>query len=566
MHDTLIAGFAQPPFSLDQSAQKWVTDTFETLQNVQKARLLFSQMTMGPVLDLEELAAVQPGFITRMGSGEAEDELQQLEKLNALLDIPVGYCADLEGSMTVQSGSTPAPNPMALAAANDPALTKRAVRALASEARGFGIRWSFTPAIDLNIAFRSAVVGTRSYGSDQETVQAQGLATLAGLTEAGIAATVKHWPGEATDQRDQHLVTTINDLSFADWQASFGTMYRAAIDAGAMTVMSAHIALPSYMKDVVGVSGPEAFLPASLNVHLNEGLLRDTLGFKGLIVSDATPMAGMSGVYPRSELVVNALMAGCDVLLGAQGLEQDADFILAGLADGRVTQDRLDTAILRQLAMKAALGLHIRPNAGAPEQIDTQPIHEVMKKAPTLVKARDGLLPITPERYKRIYVVSRGVGFPPASSTEPLPLAFKGMMKEAGFEVVEHIWGTPVDPTGCDLLLYVYAEETLLTRGTITNEWGAMNGNFVSAMSRHWHDTPTFMISFGWPYHMYEAPGVWGYANAYMSHPAMQSIMLDAMMGKQAFEGTSPIDPFCGIDPDYFDLPIGNRKHAKSRL
>jgi beta-N-acetylhexosaminidase len=356
------------------------------------------------------------------------------------------------------------------------------------------------------------------------------------------------------DSRDQHLATTINEMDLDEWRASFGQMFKAAIDEGVKVIMSAHIALPSYMRDVVGETGPNAFLPGCLNRHLNEDLLRGELGFTGLICSDATPMAGVSGLRRRSDLVVDVLNAGCDVLLGSTDLAADVGYILAGLADGRISQDRLDTAILRQLALKASVGAHLGAQAQRPEPVDMAPVHSVLEKAPTLVCARDDLLPITPERYRKVYVVSRGVIFPPASPTQPLPLAFKSMLADAGFEVVEHEWGTPVDPTGCDLLLYVYAEECLLTRGSITNDWAAMNGNFVNAMSRHWHDLPTLMISFGWPYHLFEAPGVWGYINAYMAHPATQKIVLEALMDARPFAGTTPVDPYCGIDKDYFAL------------
>jgi len=227
--------------------------------------------------------------------------------------------------------------------------------------------------------------------------------------------------------------------------------------------------------------------------------------------------------------------------------------VLAGLESGALAQERLDIAILRQLAFKAALGLH-NGSGFEPTDAESAKIIEVLEKAPTLVKTRDDLFPITPDRYKVIYLVCRGRGFPPASAVKALPFAFADKLRAAGFEVIEHEWGTPVEPGDSDLLLYAYAEECLLTRGTITNDWAGMTGQFQQAMKRQWLDTPTLMISFGWPYHLYEAPGVWGYINAYMAHPKTQDIVIEAMQGKRSFEGTSPIDPFCGLGEDYFHL------------
>lgn len=538
------------PFYLDAEAQNWVQRTFETLDARAKAALVFNIVTMGPDLPVDRFGDLQPGFLTRMAAGDAATEQETLRRLNAGYRVPVVFSTDLEGSSTTPRGATPSPVPLALAAANDPALTEAATAAMGHEARANGISLSFTPAMDLNVAFRSAITGTRSYGSDLEKVRAHALATLRGLQSAGVAATAKHWPGEGYDPRDQHLVTTVNPLPFAEWERTFGSLYRDAIAAGVMAIMPAHIALPSYMREVEGIDGPDAFVPATLNRHLNENLLRGRLGFNGLLVSDATAMAGISGLVTRPDLVIGVLMAGCDVILDSKDLPADVHTILTALEDGRLDPARLDAAILRQLAFKAAIGAHRPP---APVQpADSAAITRVLETAPTLVKARDDLLPVTPDRYRKIYLVSRGVGFPPASTTKALPFGFAGLLRAAGFEVTEHEWGTPVTPEGHDLLLYAYAEECLLTRGTITNDWGGMTGQFQQAMKRHWTTMPTLMISFGWPYHLYEANKVHGYINAYMAHPAMQRIVLEALLGKRPFSGVSPVDPYCGLDPDYF--------------
>ena len=129
----------------------------------------------------------------------------------------------------------------------------------------------------------------------------------------GVAATVKHWPGEGYDDRDQHLVTTINPLTMAQWEATFGRLYRAAIAQGVMSVMSAHIAFPAYVLAHDPDAGLEAYRPASTSRLLNQTLLRDELGFNGLIVSDATPMAGLGawvGVWSLLPLLLLASVSG----------------------------------------------------------------------------------------------------------------------------------------------------------------------------------------------------------------------------------------------------------------
>ncbi len=224
---------------------------------------------------------------------------------------------------------------------------------MAEEARAIGINWSFTPVIDINAAFRSAIVATRGFGSDVDTIEQQALAQIAEFQAAGVAATVKHWPGEGYDDRDQHLVTTINPLTMDQWNASFGRLYRAAIANGVMSVMSAHIALPAYILSKNPDAGVEAYRPATTSRALNIDLLRGELGFNGLIVSDATPMAGFGAWGPRAEMLPEVIENGCDIILFSRDAAADVALITEAVADGRISARRLDEALTRVLGLKA---------------------------------------------------------------------------------------------------------------------------------------------------------------------------------------------------------------------
>src|SRR5690606_37606521 len=163
---------------------------------------------------------------------------------------------------------------------------------------------------------------------------------------------------EGFDDRDQHLVTTVNPLTLAEWEEKFGRLYRAAIDAGVLSVMSAHIAFPAFVRELDPEATSEAFRPATLSRVLNETLLRERLGFQGLIVSDATPMAGLGDWGPRDETLPELVIAGCDIILFSDDPNADLMRLVKAVADGRLTQERVDEAVTRVLALKAALGLH----------------------------------------------------------------------------------------------------------------------------------------------------------------------------------------------------------------
>ena len=545
-----IEDLGKPPFNLDAPAISWVRQTLEALSPGERLRHLFNLLSVGD--DPEAVARVQafrPGGITRMRGGDIAHERAVIDDFNAKSRVPLLVSADLEGSRMSLKGGAEWPNPLALAAIDDPEVTETVSRMMAEEAHAAGINWSFTPVLDINAAWRSPIVATRGFGSDPEVIARHALTQMREFQRHGIASAVKHWPGEGYDDRDQHLVTTINPLSMDEWEATFGRLYRGAIEAGVMSVMSAHIALPAFVRDQMGDgAGVEAFRPASISRLLNQELLRKRLGFNGLIVSDATAMAGLGAWSKRSEHVPEIIASGCDVILFSNDPEQDLRYLEAALADGRLAQERVDEAVMRQLGLKAALGLHAPGDL--PARTDPKEARgyaaEVARQAPTLVKDVHKTLPLDLETHKRVLVISGGIVFP--FLAEPLPFALPDMLAGKGFEITMYEPGMEVRPDRFDLILYLFGDETLLTRGRIFLDWLGLTGHFGAAMARHWHEIPTVMISFGYPYLLYDAPRVPTYINAYSTTETMQRAVADLLTGAAPWKGNNPVDPFCGLE------------------
>ncbi len=540
--------WAAAPFNLDADAIAWVRSAMARLSTDDKIRQLFTLNSMG--LDPETLAAQQrfrPGGITRRHSADMVAERALLEAFDAAAPVPVIVSGDLEGSRMSLPFGTELPNPLALAALDDLEVTREVARIQALEARAAGINWTFTPVLDINAAVRSSIVATRGFGNDVAAIERHAVATLKAFQAEGIAASVKHWPGEGFDDRDQHLVTTVNPLSMDQWEARFGRLYRAAIAAGAMTVMSAHIALPAFVRQQQPDAGVERFRPASLSRLLNEELLRKHLGFNGLIVSDATPMAGLGAWGPRSQTLPEVIANGCDVILFVTDPEADCGYIRDAVEDGRITAERLDEAVLRQLALKAAVGLH-RPrpfDAGALARPEHKAFAEAAaKRMPTLVKDTQSLLPLDPEMHRRILVITPGIIDP--WGPQPIPFAVPSLLEAHGFEVKLHTPGMVTGLDRFDLVLYLFGEETLMTRGRIFLDWHAIGGGPVGAMQRVWNDIPTLMISFGYPYMLYDAPRMPTYINAYMTTETMQRAVVELLLGNGEWNRNSPVDPFAG--------------------
>lgn len=544
-----LGHFAQGPFNLDRESIGWVAAQFAALDRDSKLRQLFNLRIAGErPEDIARLKAFRPGGITRHMGSDAARERALVAELNAAVPVPLLVSADLEGSRMSLPFGLEWPNPLALAAIDDVAITAEVSRLMALEAQAAGINWSFTPLLDINAAFRSPIVATRGFGSDVDIIERHALTQMRVFQAHGIASAVKHWPGEGFDDRDQHLVTTINPLSMEQWEASFGRLYRAAIAGGVLSVMTGHIALPAWVRSLNPDAGVDAFRPGSINKLINEDLLRKHLGFNGLIVSDATPMAGLGAFSKRERHLPEVLSSGCDIILFSDDPEGDLTYLEAALADGRLTMARVDEAVSRQLALKAALGLH-RPAMPIPEIATTEMrayADIVARRAPTLVKDTQDLLPLDPEKHRRVLVISGGIVFP--FTPEPLPFKLPQMLQDAGFEVTMHAPDTEVSADDFDLVLYLFGEETLLTRGRIFLDWLRLTGNFGKSMQRYWHEIPTLMVSFGYPYMLYDAPRVPTYINAYSTTETMQRAVLDCLLGNQPWNRHSPVDPFCGLE------------------
>lgn len=541
------------PFTLDKAGRAWVRATLSGMDRATKVRQLFVHVCFGTGPEVvDRITALAPAGITKFFGPEAQAELDTLDALRGSAAIPYLVSADLEGSRMSPSFGTEVPNPLALAAVDDVQASATIARIMAEEARAAGINWSFTPVIDINALFRSPIVATRGLGSDPDRIRDHALAHIREVQAAGVAATVKHWPGEGHDDRDQHLVTTINPLSIDDWHASHGALYRAAVEAGVMSVMSAHIAFPAYVLAQDPDAGVEACRPASTSRLLNQTLLREGLGFNGLIVSDATPMAGLGAWAHRDLALPDVVSSGCDIILFSDEPEADIARIEAALDDGRITAARLDEAMVRILGLKAALDLHRTGKVPADRARLARPAsaaaaRRITARAPTLVKDVQGILPLSPDRHRRVLVYSTGIVTP--LHGDGMPMLFPDLLRAEGFDVTLHDPATRPDPRSFDLVLYVMAEETLLTRGRIFLDWNRLTGGMFGAMVRPWHEVPTALISFGYPYYLYDAPRLPCVVNAYATMDTMQRATVDCLLGRAPFLGTNPVDPFCGL-PD----------------
>ncbi|WSH64733.1 glycoside hydrolase family 3 N-terminal domain-containing protein [Rhizobium ruizarguesonis] len=554
---TIYDELRKAPFNLDDAAISWIRDVYASLDLDDKIGQLFTLIMIGTdEEDFKRIASLRPGGVTRFFTADLEFERRVISDLVAKSKVPPIISADLEGSRHSFAFGTPVLGQLGLAAVDDVQATEKSSEILAREGRAMGVRWSFTPVIDINAAFRSPIVGTRSYGSDVSKIERHAVAHVHGLQRNGVAATAKHWPGEGYDDRDQHLVTTTNPLSMDEWKETFGRLYGTLIAEGVLAIMSGHISLPAYIRSKMPDAGLEAFRPASVSRLLNVDLLRDELGFNGIVVSDATPMGGLSAWGHHLDTLPDIIANGCDMILFSDEPEEDMAAVKAAVEDGRITPERLEEAVLRVLALKAHLKLFqpsdVLPDAAEARHLLAHPDNvaasrEYIGRSPTLVKDVNGIFPLDPAKTKRVLLVDGGIIHP--LMPQPLEFLLPALLRKEGFEVTIDRPDIVPTPDDFDLVLYALGDESLLVRGRIFVDWHRMGGGgLFKAMYRPWTNIPSVMISFGHPYHLYDAPRVPAYINAYSTMDSVQEAVVDCMLGRKPFLGTNPVDPFCGLE------------------
>ncbi|MBB5986733.1 glycoside hydrolase family 3 protein [Sphingobium lignivorans] len=548
------------PLSLSPQDRIWVERTRDGLSVEQKVAQLFILSSRQDTLEeVDWLAGFAPGGVHRFPTHDLEAAWSATRAQLDRSDVPLILSGDIEGGMLSAPFATQIPNQMGIAACNDLDLTERLAHIVGKESRALGYNWSFTPVVDINHAFRNAVVGTRSYGAGPDRIISHASTYIRTLQSEGLAACAKHWPGDGIDDRDQHLSTSVNSLSMDAWEQSFGRIFRAMIGAGVMTIMSGHIALPAFARARFPDLGRDAFAPAAVSRLLNQDLLRDELGFRGVIVSDATVMGGLTSWMDREAAVPAVIENGCDVFLFSREPREDMDRMLRGLREGRLSEQRLEEAVTRMLSLKAALGLHrampedrLPPLDALRAKLADDDHRETAKQAAgksiTLVKDSQALLPLDAQRHRRIVVIAdEGWNFVSGAAPRSFdPLL--GAMKANGHEV--RFYDPESLPTreDCDLLLYLVGQEATPAISHIYLDFTRLHGGSRLAMVQFNREIPTLLVSFGQPYYLYDVPNMSTCINAYSALPVVQEELALRLFGRQSFTGDSPVDPFCGME------------------
>ncbi len=550
------------PFYLDDEQIKWVEETRDSMTDDEKAEqlmcpLMFSddENVLKGIISSHNFGAVM------FRSGVAEKVQKNLNEMQKVSKVPLLIAANLEeGGCGVAVEGTSMGRQMLVAATDNEERAYQLGKICGSEGGALGFNWSFAPVLDLDMNCHNPITNVRTYGSDVDRVIRMGKNYIKGLTEEGLAPCIKHFPGDGVDERDQHLLTSVNDLTIEQWENSYGKIYRTMIEDGALTAMIGHIAMPA-MEEAVSGEPCNEVIPASLSKNIMTGYLREKLGFNGLISTDASPMVGFLSNSTRREGVPGCIENGADMLLFNKDVDEDVMYMKEGIKNGLLSRERLDDAVTRILATKAALNLHKQKEDGTlyktPEQAKVVGCDqyqnwakEVADEGITIVKDMENALPVTPAKYKKVLLEILGEGDNEAVKAQVLK-----RLEDEGFEVTLYVPETPENifldgavekfKSKYDLVLYVSNVETASNKTVARINWHTL---FGAGNNLPWFvkEVPTVFVSLGNPYHLLDVPMMKTFINSYSNVPHVIDATMDKLFGKSEFKGTSPVDAFCG--------------------
>jgi len=340
-------------------------------------------------------------------SGNIYDQAVVTNRLQQKSRIPLWVSQDMEfgAAMRIPQATyfTPA---MGIAATGNPHFAYQKGFITGIEASSLGIHQIYAPVLDVNNNPLNPVINVRSYSENPDTVARYGIAFMEGARDAGVMSTAKHFPGHGDTDVDSHLDLPVLPFDYHRLAMLELIPFREAIKAGLPSVMTAHVALPEIARN--------AGHPGTLDPYVTRALLRDSLSFDGLIVTDGMGMRGIRNFFEAGDAAVLAVKAGIDQILLPANLTEAMDAVQLAVLSGEIPEDRIDDSVRRILTEKIRFGLFRNPQivdiGQLPETVNTREhrliADHIAKKSITLLRNKDQLLPLNSNRFKTISVVN----------------------------------------------------------------------------------------------------------------------------------------------------------------
>ncbi len=553
-------GSSPAPEARTLDPDRWVEETLASLSLREKVGQLLMPGTGGNyvALDSPEFERLAQWVDAGIGGISLSIGLPHsyAAKLNALqrrARVPLLVSANMEAGpgerlsgvyalpyLLPQGGGTRFSPVMALGATGSDSLAYELGRVTGREARAVGVHLTFSPTLDVNSNPSNPIINTRSFGEDPDEVVRLGTAFIRGAHSAGLLTAAKHFPGHGDTEVDSHIDLPVIPADRQRLDAVELPPFRAAVDAGVDAIMTAHIA-------VTGVEGADA-PPATLSPYFLTRVLRDEMGFRGLVITDAMEMGAITRRYGDVEALLLAIEAGADVLLKPLDVHRAIEGIEAAVRSGRISEERIDASVRRILTAKARAGLH-RGALVDWEAVDTvvgrhahvRLSEEVAERSITLVRDEASLVPLR-SRSGRLLSLTYAASRDLVSGRE-----FDRVLARNGWSVI----GARMDDRAAreewDVLRNrADSADIILVSAYVSPIEHAGSVAAGSELVRFVRDLvaagrPVVVISFGSPYLLRAFPDVPTYLLAWGGTEAGQRAVARALLGQAPIRGRLPV-------------------------
>jgi beta-N-acetylhexosaminidase len=579
---------------LTKKEEKWVRDTLKRMPLDEKigqmflsdANIIFWNRESEPYKQLQHQIVDNKVGGVLVFQSQVWPTAVLTNRWQEMAKVPLLIPADLEmgPGMRFDDTSRWAPN-MAVAATGDTKWARLQGEATAKQARAMGINWLYAPAVDVNNNPDNPVINVRSFGEDPAQVSAFAKAFIEGAQSAGALACAKHFPGHGDTATDSHIGLPVVDVSKERLERLELVPFRAAIEAHVGSIMSAHIALPQIETEAAApvrqLSEREAAtaeflsqteekttrvtLPGTLSPKVLTGILREELKFNGIIVTDAMNMAALAARYTPAEAAIRAIKAGADVIIKSPDIDAAITGVKQAVANGEISEARVNASVERILRAKAALGLNVRRTVdldevdrlvASPEFNDIA--QQIADHSITLVRDYQKLLPLDFSRPSQPSRESERKGrlFNLTFTDEDDPAITKPFVDElrARVPAVEsyllnrnatdaQIAGVlaRLDAGKFDVVLFSIAVRARSGKGSVALP---PVGKRVAEELIKRHMTtrlPLLTISFGNPYLLNALPNSPSYLLAWSPFPVSQRAAAKAVLGEIEINGKLPV-------------------------
>ncbi|MEA3288247.1 MAG: glycoside hydrolase family 3 N-terminal domain-containing protein [Candidatus Marinimicrobia bacterium] len=553
---TLVGGFglllilacSTPAPAID--ATPWARRTLKRLTLRQKiAQMMVYHMRLDYLSaesarwqEIEQIISTDGLGSLHVWGGDASAALTFLNEMQMRSRVPIMVQADLEYGLKRRfKGGTALPWPMALTATGDPDLAFEAGRITAEEGRALGIHVALTPIVDVNNNPDNPIINTRGYSEDPDQVIQYATRFMQGLQAYGMLATAKHFPGHGDTQTDSHSsLARIPSDPERLWAIELKP-FQALIDAGVDLVMVGHLDAGEFQM--------EPGVPSSLSPFWLHDILRKQMGFKGVIITDAMAMGGITNEYSDRYALIQTIRAGSDLIIQNHNYLKSIDYVEEAVRDGLLSEARIDESVLRILTLKSKLGLDRKKTLNLTDtqqaygsNYNKQVSELIMERAVTLVKDSLNMIPLQIHENDTTYLID----IKDWAADHDLTTIKRRLIRSLPTAVSYTLDSSdPQDyyssvlagiPDSAQVIVNVYSYTKMRKDRVLLPEKQA---EFIRSLASR---TDRLLVSsFGTPYLIRDFPEIPAYMVAYTTQSEMQSAVASAILGQTDISGALPI-------------------------